>query len=178
MVWVETVTKLQTFVWIFNHVSRGITWYLFNLSNKFPVSTWPFIWWCQFIDKFKFKTHPSSLRNSEMANKYLNIIGIYLKIDKTVKMRMCTYLTKRCVCEPSQLSKMAFIGWRLETVGNLSTRVSWYHGRQPEVFLPHDSHCACQDVHELRSRSSKREFSGWKQGFKFWVLRWVFVIQK
>ena len=59
-----------------------------------------------------------------MANKYLNIIGIYLKIDKTVKMRMCTYLTKRCVCEPSKLSKMAFIGWRLETVGNLSTRRS------------------------------------------------------
>ena len=39
-------------------------------------------------------------------------------------------------------------------IGNLSTRRSWYHGRQPEVFLQHDSH-------ELRSRTWKREFSGW-----------------
>ena len=43
--------------------------------------------------------------------------------------------------------------------GNSSIRRSWYHGRQPEVFLQHDSHCACQDVLELRSRTSKREFS-------------------
>ena len=58
--------------------------------------------------------------------------------------------------------------WAL--LGNLSTRCSWYHGRQPEVFLQHDNHCACQDVLELRSRTLKREFSGWNQGFKFWVL--------
>ena len=45
-------------------------------------------------------------------------------------------------------------------IGNLSTRRSWYHGRQPEVFSLHDSHCACQDVLELQSRTSKREFSG------------------
>ena len=47
-----------------------------------------------------------------------------------------------------------------EIIGNLSTRRSWYHGRQPEVFYLHDSHCACQDVLELQSRTSKREFSG------------------
>ena len=41
-------------------------------------------------------------------------------------------------------------------IGNLSTRRSWYHGRQPEVFLQHDSHCAYQDILELRSRTSKR----------------------
>ena len=45
-------------------------------------------------------------------------------------------------------------------IGNLSIRRSWYHGRQPEVFSRHDSHCACQDVLELQSRTSKREFSG------------------
>ena len=65
-----------------------------------------------------------------------------------------------------------------DIIGNLSNSLSWYHGRQPEVFLQHDSHCACQDVLELRSRTSKREFSGWNQRFKFWVLRRVFVIQK
>ena len=29
-----------------------------------------FIWWCRFIDWFKFETCPSSLRNSEMANNH------------------------------------------------------------------------------------------------------------
>ena len=57
---------------------------------------------------------------------------------------------------------------RRQIVAKLSTRRSWYHGRQREVFLQHDSHCACQDVLEL----------GWNQRFKFWVLRRVFVIQK
>ena len=42
------------FVWVFNHVSRVITWSLFNLRApnlvKWPISTWPFIWWCQFIE--------------------------------------------------------------------------------------------------------------------------------
>ena len=33
--------------------------------------------------------------------------------------------------------------------------------RQPEVVLHHDSHCACQDVLGLRSRTSTREFSRW-----------------
>ena len=48
----------------------------------------------------------------------------------------------------------------LDTGGNLSTRRSWYHGRQPGVFLQHDSHCAFRDVLGLQSRTSKREFSG------------------
>ena len=37
-------------------------------------------------------------------------------------------------------------------IGNLSTRRSCYGGRQPEVFLQHDGHCACQDVLGLQSR--------------------------
>ena len=37
---------------------------------------------------------------------------------------------------------------------------------QPEVFLQNDSHCACQDVLKLRSRTSKCEFSGWTQSFR------------
>ena len=49
---------------------------------------------------------------------------------------------------------------RQELIGNFSTRRSWCHGRQPEVFLQHDNHCACRDVLELPSRTSKREFSG------------------
>ena len=68
----DAVTKLQRFVWLFTHVSKVITWSPFNLRApnlvKWPISTWPFIWWCQFSDYFKFVTRPSSLRNSEMAN--------------------------------------------------------------------------------------------------------------
>ena len=45
----DPVTKLQTFVWIFNHVLRVTTWSLFNLRApnlvKQPISTRPFIWW-------------------------------------------------------------------------------------------------------------------------------------
>ena len=67
---------------------------------------------------------------------------------------------------------------RSKTLGNLSTRRSRHHRRQAEVFLQHDSHCPCQDVLELRSRTSKRKFSGWNQRFKFWVLRRVFGIQR
>ena len=47
-----------------------------------------------------------------------------------------------------------------KSLGNLSTRRSRYHGCQPEVFLQHDNHCACRDVLELLSRTSKCEFSG------------------
>ena len=72
MVLGDAVTKLQRFVWLFNHVSRVITWSLFNLRApnlvKWPISTWPFIWSCQFIDSFKFETCPSSLHNFKMAN--------------------------------------------------------------------------------------------------------------
>ena len=72
MVLGDAVTKLQRFVWIFNHVLRVITWSLFNFRAlnlfKKPISAWPFIWWCQFIDWFEFETRPNSLRNSEMAN--------------------------------------------------------------------------------------------------------------
>ena len=50
---------------------------------------------------------------------------------------------------------------RRQSLGGLSTRRSWYHWRHPEVFLQHDSHCACEDVLEWRSHTSKREFSGW-----------------
>ena len=70
MVLGDDVTKLQRFVWLFNHVSGVITWSLFNLRApnlvKWPILTWPFIWWCQFIDYYKFETRPSSLCNSDL----------------------------------------------------------------------------------------------------------------
>ena len=30
---------------------------------KWPISTWSFMWWCQFVDWLKFETRPSSLLN-------------------------------------------------------------------------------------------------------------------
>jgi len=71
MVWGDTVSTLEMFVWILNHVSRSITWSLFTLKASYLVkwllSTWSFMWWCQFIDWLKFETRPNSLRNFGMA---------------------------------------------------------------------------------------------------------------
>ena len=62
MVWGDTVSTLEMFVWILNHVSRSITWSLFTLKAsylvKWPLSTWSFTWRCQFIDWLKFKLGP------------------------------------------------------------------------------------------------------------------------
>ena len=67
MVLGDAVSKLETFVWILNHISRSITWSLFTLKTlnfvKWPISTWSFTWWCQIIDWLKFETRPSSLLN-------------------------------------------------------------------------------------------------------------------
>ena len=69
----DAVSQLETFVWILNHISRSITWSLFTLratySVKWPISTWTFKWWSQFIDWLKFESRPSSLRNFGTANK-------------------------------------------------------------------------------------------------------------
>ena len=58
---------------------------------------------------------------------------------------------KRLTCNPE--APISSLTPEPLLIGNLSTRRSWYHGRQPEVFLQHDSHCACQDVLEQRSRT-------------------------
>ena len=62
-----TVSKLEMFVWVLNHISRSITWSLFTLKAshlvKWSISTWSFMWWCQFIDWLKFETRPTSLLN-------------------------------------------------------------------------------------------------------------------
>ena len=51
----------------------------------------------------------------------------------------------------------------------LSTRRSWLHVRQPEVFLQHDSHRKCQDVlgcgQGLQNASSQVETRGSSSGF-------------
>ena len=54
MVLGDAFSKLETFVWILNRISRSITWSLFTLKAsylvKWPISTSSFMWWCQFID--------------------------------------------------------------------------------------------------------------------------------
>ena len=50
----DAVSKLETFVWILNHILRSITWSLFTLKASYfvkpTISIWSFMWWCQFID--------------------------------------------------------------------------------------------------------------------------------
>ena len=75
---------------ILNHVSRSIiiTWFLFNLKAwnliKWLISTWSFVWWCQFIDWLRFETRPSSLSNLGMAYK-----NITLEIPKFKVCKAC-----------------------------------------------------------------------------------------
>ena len=73
----DAVLKLETFVWISTSLSRSITWPLFTLKAsylvKWPISTWSFMWWCQFIDLFSLCQfidlfRPSSLMNFRTAN--------------------------------------------------------------------------------------------------------------
>ena len=74
----DAFSKLETFVWILNRISSSITWSLFTLKAsylvKWPISTWSFMWWCQFIEKLKFKTRLSSLMNFGTANG--NLTGL------------------------------------------------------------------------------------------------------
>ena len=74
MVLMDTVSKLETIVWILKHISRFIAWSLFILKAsylvKWPISTWSFMWWCQFIDLLKFETRPSLLLNFGTVNGY------------------------------------------------------------------------------------------------------------
>ena len=59
------MSQLEMLVWILNYISRSITWSLSTLKvlhlAKWPISTWSFMWWCQFIDWLKFEMRPSSL---------------------------------------------------------------------------------------------------------------------
>ena len=68
----DAVTKLQTFVWIFKHVSRVTTWSLFNLKSTKLVQitnlNMTFYMVVSVYRQFKSDTRPSALRNSEMAN--------------------------------------------------------------------------------------------------------------
>ena len=54
MVLGDAFSKLQTFVWILDRISRSITWSLLTLKTsyfvKWPISTWSFMWWGQCID--------------------------------------------------------------------------------------------------------------------------------
>ena len=82
MVLGDTVSQLQRFVWILNHISWSITLSLFTLTASYqvlvdwPISTWSFMCWCQFIDWLKFETRPSSLLNFRMAKSQL----VHLKL--------------------------------------------------------------------------------------------------
>ena len=62
-----------------------------------------------------------------------------------------------------RFQKCSMIGRRLP-LGNLSTRRSWYHGRQPEVFLQHvKTFLSCGHGHQ--NVSSQAETRGSNSGF-------------
>ena len=79
MVLGDDVSTLETFVWILNHVSRSITWFLFALKAwdlvKWLILTWSLIWWDQSIDWLQFETRPSSPLNFGMAYVYATCVA-------------------------------------------------------------------------------------------------------
>ena len=78
MVLRDAISKLETFVWILNRISKSITWSLFTLKAsylvKWPFSTWSFMWWCQFIDYLKFETRPNS---PQFPDEFRNGLSYY-----------------------------------------------------------------------------------------------------
>ena len=57
-------------MWILNRISRSITWSLFILKAsylvKWPISTWRFMWWCQFIYSFLLNFETANLNNKNV----------------------------------------------------------------------------------------------------------------
>ena len=101
MVLGDAVSKLETFVWILSHVSRPITWSLLTLKAsylvKWSISTWSFMWWCQFIDWLKFETRPSSLLNFgtaySVSSFYFTSYSLFYAPQSTVKALPATLCT-------------------------------------------------------------------------------------
>ena len=66
MVWGRCL-KIRDVCMDFEPYFKVQTWSLFTLKAsylvKWSISTWPFMWWCQFIDWLKFETRPTSLLN-------------------------------------------------------------------------------------------------------------------
>ena len=100
MVLGDDVSTLETFVWILNHVSRSITWFLFALKAlnlvKWLILTWSFIWWGQFIDWLQFETRPSSPLNFGMA--YSEVCAILAKETSDPFTNMMVRSTDRGNC--------------------------------------------------------------------------------
>ena len=77
----KTDKTFEEFVWFSGRCLkiRDVCMYFepyFKFHNlvKWPISTWSFIWWCQFIDWLKFETRPSSLLNFGTANTPLRVV--------------------------------------------------------------------------------------------------------
>ena len=90
---------LETFVWILDHILKPITWSLYTIKTsylvKWPISTWSFMWWCQFIDQLKFQTHPSSLLNFGTANSFnskpFSAVSLHTYIAGSYLILLCPF---------------------------------------------------------------------------------------
>ena len=124
MVLGDAVSKLETFVWILNQISRSITSSLFTLkaSNlvKWPISTSSFMWLCHFIDWLKFETRPSSLLNFGTAYYLLQVHSLIWVI------RQC-----KCTYHILTLSNIILLTTALQSGGWVSESSRSFHHQQP-----------------------------------------------
>ena len=91
-------------------------------------------------------------------------------IDSICHRLLLAKLKAYCFSSSALRLVSVFFVDRLQIVANLSTRRSWYHGRQPEVFLQHAHVTAHVKVslncgHGLQNSSSQVETRGSNSGF-------------
>ena len=77
MILEDAVSKLET--WILNHIS---TWSMFAVKAsylvKWSISTWSFMYWCQFIHWLKFETRPVPCWISERPIRFVMRYSLFL----------------------------------------------------------------------------------------------------
>ena len=107
----DAVSNLETLVWILNRISRSITWSLFSLKAsylvKWPISTWSFMWWCQFIDLLKFETRPSCLLNLVTVNYF--VLGVLGVGKRSTAKYQCNYTVTACTNDAYWLLRHVFV---------------------------------------------------------------------
>ena len=88
MVLGDAVSKLETFVWILNHISKSRTWSQFSLKTSYLVnyqSQHDLSSGGVSSDLLKFEIRPSSLLNFGTANYCCNFGSFVNKSDYIVK---------------------------------------------------------------------------------------------
>ena len=73
----DDVSRLETFVWVLNHISRSITWRLFILKASYLVK-WPTLTWSSLPDFKPWRTRYESLNYAARGLQVLLVLYQHL----------------------------------------------------------------------------------------------------